>query len=56
MIGPMLPTTMLQKMAGFARAAQWVYAKGCVQKETGAMAEDSYGLGRWSNSASYLCM
>ena len=33
----MLPTTKLQKMAGFARDAQCTYWNGCVQKETGAM-------------------
>jgi len=37
MIGPVLPTTMLQKMAGFARDAQWMYWKGVVQNETGAI-------------------
>jgi hypothetical protein len=35
--GPMQPTTMLQKMAGFARAAQWMYWPGVDQKPTGAM-------------------
>lgn len=46
MIGPQLPTTMLQKMAGFAREAQWMYWKGVVQNDTGAMAIDRESMAR----------
>lgn len=38
MSGPKLPIHMLQKMAGFARAAQCMYWKGVRQKVTGAIA------------------
>ncbi len=33
----MLPTTMLQKMAGFSREAQRMYMPGWLQKDTGAI-------------------
>lgn len=38
MTGPMEPTTRLQKMAGFARAAHFMYWNGLFQKPTGAIA------------------
>jgi hypothetical protein len=40
MIGPILPTIILQKIAGFARAAHLVYCQGWLKKPTGAIAAD----------------